>query len=229
MVNNFKSYLGESTIGPFHKRFTAIVGPNGSGKSNLIESMLFVFGKKASWMRLRQLHELIYNQVSGTEVKKASVTVYFEEIVDKEGDDFDVIKGTEFSVKRTVSKSNVSKYKIDNKAATQKEVIEKLSQKGIDLNNNRFLILQGEVEQISMMKPKTGNQDNQGLLEYLEDIIGSNQYQQPIEELEQRYQVLEDDKNEKGRRKKISQEDLGKLNERKNIAVEYIRQEKVIY
>lgn len=83
VVNNFKSYLGESTIGPFHKRFTAIVGPNGSGKSNLIESMLFVFGKKASWMRLRQLHELIYNQVSGTEVKKASVTVYFEEIVDK--------------------------------------------------------------------------------------------------------------------------------------------------
>lgn len=76
-----------------------------------------------------------------------------------------MIKGTEFSVKRTVSKSNVSKYKIDNKAATQKEVIEKLSQKGIDLNNNRFLILQGEVEQISMMKPKTGNQDNQGARE----------------------------------------------------------------
>jgi structural maintenance of chromosome 4 len=28
----------------------------GSGKSNLIESLLFVFGKKANWMRLGSLH-----------------------------------------------------------------------------------------------------------------------------------------------------------------------------
>lgn len=27
--------------------FTAVVGPNGSGKSNVIDSMLFVFGKRA--------------------------------------------------------------------------------------------------------------------------------------------------------------------------------------
>jgi len=31
-----------------------VVGPNGSGKSNLIESLLFVFGKKASKMRLKK-------------------------------------------------------------------------------------------------------------------------------------------------------------------------------
>jgi structural maintenance of chromosome 4 len=35
---------------------TSVVGPNGSGKSNLIESLLFVFGKKASWMRLKNLN-----------------------------------------------------------------------------------------------------------------------------------------------------------------------------
>jgi structural maintenance of chromosome 4 len=29
--------------------------------------------------------------------------------------------------------------------------------KGIDLDHNRFLILQGEVEQISLMKPKGSN------------------------------------------------------------------------
>ena len=53
---------------------------------------------------------------------------------------------------------------------------------GVDLNNNRFLILQGEVEQISMMKPKAQNPGDEGLLEYLEDIIGTNQYVEPIEE-----------------------------------------------
>ena len=36
------------------------------------------------------------------------------------------------------------------------------------MNNNRFLILQGEVEQISTMSPKSGKEDQPGLLEYLE-------------------------------------------------------------
>lgn len=31
-LENFKSYKGKHTIGPF-KRFTAIIGPNGCGKS----------------------------------------------------------------------------------------------------------------------------------------------------------------------------------------------------
>ena len=37
------------------------------------------------------------------------------------------------------------------------------------------LALQGEVEQIAMMKPKALTEHEDGFLEYLEDIIGSNQ------------------------------------------------------
>ena len=44
-------YAGKQVLGPFHKSFTSIVGPNGSGKSNVIDSMLFVFGYKASKIR----------------------------------------------------------------------------------------------------------------------------------------------------------------------------------
>jgi structural maintenance of chromosome 4 len=61
VMKNFKSYEGTQTIGTFHKNFTSIVGPNGSGKSNLIESMLFIFGFNASWMRLNKLNQLIHN------------------------------------------------------------------------------------------------------------------------------------------------------------------------
>ena len=46
-LENFKSYYGNKVIGPLHKNFMSVVGPNGSGKSNLIESLLFVFGKRA--------------------------------------------------------------------------------------------------------------------------------------------------------------------------------------
>ena len=51
----FKSYAGKQVLGPFHKSFTSIVGPNGSGKSNVIDSMLFVFGYKAS--KIRQIDQ----------------------------------------------------------------------------------------------------------------------------------------------------------------------------
>jgi hypothetical protein len=42
-------------------------------------------------------------------------------------------------------------------------VIVLLKQKGIDLDHNRFLILQGEVEQISLMKPKAVNEHDSGM------------------------------------------------------------------
>lgn len=54
VLENFNSYCGTKEIGPFHKSFSSVVGPNGSGKSNVIDAMLFVFGKRASKMRLNK-------------------------------------------------------------------------------------------------------------------------------------------------------------------------------
>lgn len=61
VLTNFKSYAGRQEIGPFHASFSAVVGPNGSGKSNVIDSLLFVFGFRASKMRQSKLKELIHN------------------------------------------------------------------------------------------------------------------------------------------------------------------------
>jgi recombinational DNA repair ATPase RecF len=55
VLENFKSYGGVKEIGPFHKSFSSVVGPNGSGKSNVIDAMLFVFGKRASKMRMTKV------------------------------------------------------------------------------------------------------------------------------------------------------------------------------
>lgn len=73
VLENFKSYADRQVIGPFHENFTSVVGPNGSGKSNLIESMLFIFGYKANWMRLNRLNQLIHNSSTVSEVEKAGV------------------------------------------------------------------------------------------------------------------------------------------------------------
>ena len=78
VLENFKSYYGIKEIGPLHKCFSAVVGPNGSGKSNLIESLLFVFGKRAKRMRLNNLKELIHSSAQhAKDVRYATVEVYF--------------------------------------------------------------------------------------------------------------------------------------------------------
>lgn len=39
--------------------FSSVVGPNGSGKSNVIDAMLFVFGKKAKQVRSNAAVEIV--------------------------------------------------------------------------------------------------------------------------------------------------------------------------
>mmetsp|Transcript_6086 Transcript_6086/g.9026 ORF Transcript_6086/g.9026 Transcript_6086/m.9026 type:complete len:1325 (+) Transcript_6086:13-3987(+) len=180
VLENFKSYGGVREIGPFHKRFSSIVGPNGSGKSNVIDAMLFVFGKRAKKLRLNKVSELIHNSEQFATASSAKVTVFFADVIDEEGDTFRIVPNTEIAISRVAYANNTSKYFIDEKSSSYSQVGEILRQRGVDLDNNRFLILQGEVEQIALMKPKAPNEHEDGLLEYLEDIIGSNKYLEQI-------------------------------------------------
>lgn len=180
-------------------------------------------------MRLNKLFELIHSSANHQNIKKASVEVTFLEILDTDGEEFEIIPETEFTVRRVVYSTSVSKYEINEIERTQKEVVDLLKSKGIDLTNHRFLILQGEVEQISLMKPKTGKQDEPGLLEYLEDIVGSYVYKEQIDNLDEEYIKLLDVKREKGDLVKLSEKELEGLENTKNIAVEYVKREKLIY
>lgn len=91
--------------------FTSVVGPNGSGKSNVIDAMLFVFGKRAKQvcctdvrcclrkslvasgttklllllalqLRLNKVSELIHNSTNHKNLAMARVCVHFQDIVD---------------------------------------------------------------------------------------------------------------------------------------------------
>lgn len=70
-----------STPGP-KQSFSSVVGPNGSGKSNVIDAMLFVFGKRAKQLRLNKVSELIHNSTHHRNLAQARVSVHFQEIVD---------------------------------------------------------------------------------------------------------------------------------------------------
>ena len=60
-----------------------------------------------------------------------------------QGDEtFEVIPESHFTVSRTAHRNNSSDYYIDEKKSNFTEVTKLLKSKGIDLDNNRFLILQ---------------------------------------------------------------------------------------
>ena len=94
------------------------MGPNGSDESNCIDSLLFVFGKRAKQMRLSKLSELIHTSAKHPDCTTATVCVYFSDIKDHEDPDtFTELPGTQFSVSRTVNHNSVSKYTINNNPA----------------------------------------------------------------------------------------------------------------
>lgn len=231
-LENFKSYAGVKEIGPFHKCFSAVVGPNGSGKSNVIDAMLFVFGKRAKKLRLNKVSELIHKSESVRENPPAyaRVSVFFQEIVDTgPGDeDFHLVPGTATVVSRIARQDNSSSYKIDDKTCQFKEVAKYLVNKGIDLDNNRFLILQGEVEMISMMPPKGKNEGDEGLLEYLEEIIGSNKFVDQITVVSEQLDALSETRQERLNRVKVVEKEKDSLESAKQEAESLLAKDREI-
>lgn len=132
--------------------------------------MQFVFGKRANKMRLNkvghpalgdctecgrlppfpepappQVSELIHKSAEYPDLDFARVTVFFQEIIDDttSEDAYTVVPGSQFSVTRTAHReSNASKYYINERSVSVADVTTKLKSRGIDLDNNRFLILQ---------------------------------------------------------------------------------------
>jgi structural maintenance of chromosome 4 len=145
-------------------------------------------------------------------------------------------------VARTAFRNNSSKYSINDKTSTFTEVTTLLKTRGIDLDHKRFLILQvspgpqhpsremlicfipqGEVESIAQMKPKAQTEHEDGLLEYLEDIIGTSMYKQPIEEAQVEVDNFNEARAEKITRLSIVAKEKSSLESRKREAETYLR------
>lgn len=177
-------------------------------------------------MRQGKLSELIHNSAKHPNCQACTVEIHFHEIIDGEGiNDYQIVPGSQLVVARQASRNNASKYFINDKASNFTEVTSLLKARGIDLDHKRFLILQGEVESIALMKPKAKDNNDDGLLEYLEDIIGTSKYKTPIEEASVRLEALNEVRGEKvGRVKYVSREMEG-MEEKKAEAENYLENE----
>lgn len=225
VMTNFKSYAGRQIVGPFHVSFSSVVGPNGSGKSNVIDSLLFVFGFRASKMRQGKISALIHNSANFPDLQFCEVEVHFQEILDLPEGGHEVVPESQLVVSRRAFKNNSSKYYMNKKETNFTTVTGFLKGRGIDLDHKRFLILQGEVESIAQMKAKAANEHDDGLLEYLEDIIGTSKYKTPIEEAAAEVESLNEICVEKNNRVQHVEKEKHSLEDKKNKAIAYIKDE----
>ncbi|KAJ5820078.1 Structural maintenance of chromosomes protein [Penicillium riverlandense] len=224
-LTNFKSYAGRQVVGPFHASFSSVVGPNGSGKSNVIDSLLFVFGFRASKMRQGKISALIHNSAQYPDLPFCEVEVHFQQVLDQPDGGHEVVPDSQLIISRRAFKNNTSKYYMNKKETNFTAVTTFLKDRGIDLDHKRFLILQGEVESIAQMKAKATGEHDEGLLEYLEDIIGTSKYKTPIEEAATELETLNDVCMEKNNRVQHVEKEKNALEDKKNKALAYIRDE----
>ncbi|MCJ1471588.1 hypothetical protein MMC13_000228 [Lambiella insularis] len=222
---NFKSYAGRQEVGPFHASFSSVVGPNGSGKSNVIDSLLFVFGFRASKMRQGKISALIHNSAKFPDLGFCEVEVHFQEVMDLPGGKHEIVPESTLIISRKAFKNNSSKYYMNGHESNFTAVTTLLKERGVDLDHKRFLILQGEVESIAQMKPKAANEHDDGLLEYLEDIIGTSKYKTPIDESAAEVETLNEVCVERSARLQHVEKEKNGLEDKKNKALAYIKDE----
>ncbi|KAK6940660.1 RecF/RecN/SMC, N-terminal [Dillenia turbinata] len=168
-LENFKSYKGFQTIGPFYD-FTAIIGPNGAGKSNLMDAISFVLGVRSAHLRGAQLKDLIYAFDDREKEQKGRRA--FVRLVYLMGN------GTEMQFTRTITGAGGSEYRIDGKIVTWDDYNGKLKSFGILVKARNFLVFQGDVESVASKNPKE-------LTGLLEQISGSEDLKKEYEDFEE--------------------------------------------
>ncbi|KAF9116235.1 Structural maintenance of chromosomes protein 1 [Mortierella sp. AM989] len=216
-LENFKSYKGHQTIGPFND-FTCVIGPNGAGKSNLMDAISFVLGVKSAQLRSSQLRELIYRdrvdngeeaQRNGTNgasrqgaLNDADPRKTWVMAVYQQDDD------TEIKFTRSVNMAGVSEYKINGKVMLYADYDRALQGINILVKARNFLVFQGDVEAIASQSPKD-------LTKLIEQISGSLDLKQEYDRLQQEQECAVENSTFNFQRKKGINAEIKQYQEQK--------------
>jgi chromosome segregation protein len=165
VMKGFKSFARE-TIVEMDRHMNVIVGPNGSGKSNITDALCFVLGRLSiKSIRAAKASHLIF---SGNKHYKGANLAYVEIVFDNSDKTF-ALDEKEIIIRRTVKKNGQSVYKINNHVKTRQEILELLSQAGIDPHGFN-IVLQGEIERFVKMQPEERRK-------VLEEVAGISIYE----------------------------------------------------
>lgn len=149
VMQGFKSFPKKTEV-PFTPGINVVLGPNGSGKSNISDAICFVLGRLSiKSMRAAKAANLIFmGAKSLPSAKEASVEITFDNSNKTFG-----LENKEIKLKRILRKKGQSIYKINGETKTRQEVLNILSQAGIDPHGFN-IILQGGIQNFVRMQPE---------------------------------------------------------------------------
>lgn len=104
--------------------------------------MLFVFGYRSNKIRCKKLALMIHHSKKFPNVNSCRVAVHFALIEDNPDGTYRTVEGSEFIIAREAHRNNSSYYTINDRRVHFKEVAALLKKHNVDLDHNRFLILQ---------------------------------------------------------------------------------------
>lgn len=182
-LHNFKSYRGTAVVSFGDSSFTSIIGPNGAGKSNMMDAISFVLGVQSSHLRSQNLKDLVYRGrlalESSNPVEKDPLTAHVLARYEKDN-------GEIMNLKRTITLTGASEYKINDRAVTQLQYTMALKAENILIKARNFLVFQGDIENIA-------SQSARDLAASIETISGSAEYaaeyNQLLEEQERAHEL----------------------------------------
>lgn len=204
-LENFKSYGGRQTIGPFGD-FSAVIGPNGSGKSNLMDAISFVVGLQSKELRGKQLRDLVYRGSSdaGDEERSAFVALIYTN------------DGHETVFKRSISVQGTGEYRVDGKAIKQESYCRRLQALGINTKaHTGFLVFQGYVSELAAKSPHE-------LTALFEQISGSDDLKETYERLEREKRRAEEEQIYSYQKKKGLAQERNNMRKQKEEAERYV-------
>ncbi|EDO06130.1 structural maintenance of chromosome (smc) family protein [Babesia bovis T2Bo] len=170
ILDGFKSYSTRTVIGPLDPHFNAVTGLNGSGKSNVLDSLCFCLGiADLSCVRANKLDDLIYKQGQAG-ITKATVTVVLNNRRQPSPLPDAYRKMPEVTITRQIALGGRNRYFLNGHPSTPKAIAEFFQCARMNVNNPRFLIMQGRVTKVVNMKPKE-------LLALIEEASGTRIYE----------------------------------------------------
>ncbi|KAL5036733.1 Structural maintenance of chromosomes protein 1 [Batrachochytrium dendrobatidis] len=214
-VENFKSYKGKQTLGPFYN-FTAVIGPNGSGKSNLMDAISFVLGVKSSHLRSTQLRDLIYraagdNSDKNMPLESDSAEPHFNRNAASVTAIYETSQGNQIQFTRIIHSNGSSDYRLEGHTVTYQKYLAALKKENILVKARNFLVFQGDVEAVASQSPKD-------LTRLIEQISGSIELKDEYDRLKNELEIATEASAQNFSRKRNVNAEMKQFKEQKQEA-----------